>query len=94
VYDSYIVKNGCLQFGQSNVGYLPTELYRNPGVGFGIDQLFTRRVFAMHALGTEALSGSVGGVSPTDAELALAANINRVFETENMGIVVVRHKIA
>jgi len=94
VYDSYIVKNGVLQFGQSSIGYLPTELYRNPTVGFGIDQLFTRRVFAMHALGSEALSGSVAGLSPTDAELALAANINRVFETENMGIVVVRHKNA
>lgn len=94
VYDSYIIKNGVLQFGQSNAGYLPTEMYRDPGTGFGIDKLFTRRVFAMHAAGTEFLGGSVAGLSPTDAELALAANINRVFETENMGIVVVRHKVA
>ncbi len=94
VYDSYIIKAGVLQFGQSNAGYLPTELYRDPGTGFGIDKIFTRRVFAMHTAGTEFLAGSVAGISPTDAELALAANVNRVFETENMGIVVVRHKIA
>jgi hypothetical protein len=95
VYDSYILKNGVLQFGQSSVGYEPTELDRDPTLGFGIDALYTRRVFAMHPLGTEWKENTVtGGISPSDANLVLAANWDRAFETENMGIVVVRHKIA
>jgi hypothetical protein len=95
IYDSYILKNGALQFGQSSVGYEPTELDRDPTLGFGIDALYTRRVFAMHPLGTEWTENTVtGGITPSDANLVLAANWNRVFETENMGIVVVRHKIA
>jgi hypothetical protein len=94
-YDSYIVKTGALQFGQSNVGYVPTELDRNPTVGFGIDAIYTRRVFAMHPLGTQWTENTVtGGISPSDANLVLAANWDRTYETENMGIVVVRHKIA
>ena len=94
-YDSYILKAGALQFGQSNSGYLPTEVDRDPGTGFGIDKLFTRRVFAMHPMGTKWTENTVtGGLSPSDANLVLAANWDRVFETENMGIVVVRHKIA
>lgn len=95
VYDSYILKNGALQFGQSNVGYMPTELFRDPSKGFGIDSIYTRRVFAMHPLGTQWTENTVtDGISPSDANLVLTANWDRSFETENMGIVVVRHKIA
>lgn len=95
VYDSYICKAGALQFGQTNIGYIPTEVYRNPTVGFGIDNIYTRRVFAMHVLGTKWTENTVtGGISPSDANLVLAANYDRVYNAENMGIVVVRHKIA
>jgi hypothetical protein len=95
VYDSYILKNGALQFGQTNVGYQPTELFRDPSKGFGIDQLYTRRCFAMHPLGTQWTENTVtGGLSPSDANLVLAANWDRVFDKENIGFVVIRHKIA
>jgi hypothetical protein len=95
VYDTYIVKSGALQFGQSSVGYLPTELDRDATVGFGIDNLITRRVFAMHPAGLQWTNNTVtGGISPSDANLALAANWDRVFNKENIGVVMLRHKIA
>jgi hypothetical protein len=95
VYDSYILKAGALNFGQSNVGYIPTEVYRNPTVGFGIDNLYTRRVFAMHPVGFQWTDNTVtGSITPSDANLVLTANWNRVYNAENSGIVVLRHKIA
>jgi len=95
VYDSYILKNGALQFGQTNQGYMPTELYRDPSTGFGIDKLYTRRVFAMHPMGIKWTDNTVtGSISPSDANLVLAANWDRVFNAENIGFVVLRHKIA
>lgn len=94
-YDSYIVKNGALQFGQSSVGYVPTEIDRDATVGFGIDKLITRRVFAMHPVGLQWTENTVtGGISPSDANLVLAANWDRVFNAENIGMVMLRHKIA
>ena len=95
VYDTYICKSGALQFGQSNAGYLATELDRDSTVGFGIDKLITRRVFAMHPVGSAWTENTVtGGISPSDANLILAANWNRVYQKENSGIVLLRHKIA
>jgi len=95
VYDTYICKSGAVQFGQSNAGYIPTELDRDASVGFGIDKLITRRVFAMHPLGFAWTNNTVtGGISPSDANLILAANWDRRFEKENSGVVLLRHKIA
>jgi hypothetical protein len=93
VYDSYILKNGALRMGLTTSGYIPTEVYRDPTVGFGIDKLFTRRTFAIHPIGTAWTDTSVAGVSPSDAELYGATNWNRVFGAENMGLVVLRHKL-
>jgi len=93
VYDSYILKNGVLRIGQTDQGYLPTEVDRDPSTAFGIDKLFTRRTFAIHPLGMSWADTSVSGVSPTDAEIAVSTNWTRVFGAENMGIVVLRHKL-
>lgn len=93
VYDSYILKNGVLRMGMTTTGYLPTEVDRDPSTGFGIDKLYTRRTFAIHPVGTAWADTSVAGVSPTDGELYAATNWNRVFNAENMGLVVLRHKL-
>lgn len=95
VYDSYILKSGVLQFGQTSEGYMPTELYRDPSKGFGIDQIYTRRCFALHPVGWQWTENTVtGGITPSDANLILAANWDRVYNAENSGLVVLRHKIA
>jgi len=94
VYDSYILKNGVLRMGLTTNGYLPTETDRDPSQGFGIDKLYTRRTFAIHPMGMQWADTSVAGVSPTDAETYAATNWNRAYSAENMGIVVLRHKLA
>jgi len=94
VYDSYIFKAGALQYGLSTVGYLPTEIDRTASTGFGIDTLYTRRTFGIHPVGFSWLEDTVTGVSPSDAELATAANWDRVFAAENARMVMLRSKIA
>lgn len=93
IYDTYLLKSMPLSFGIGSANYMPTEIYRRPERGFGIDELYTRRQFSMHVYGTEWTDASVAGESPTDAELVLAANYNRVVPAENMRAVMIRHKI-
>lgn len=90
-YSSILLKPGALQFGLSTAGYIPTELNRRPKDGFGVDEIITRRTFAIHPVGVASLEAGVAGITPTDAELILAAHWNRVFEKENMPFVSVRH---
>lgn len=94
VYDSYIFKSNALQYGISSVGYLPTEIDRDPSKGFGIDALYTRRVFGIHPVGMAWQEASVAGISPDNDELAAAANWLRVYQAENCRMVLLRHKIA
>ena len=95
VYDTYIFKAGAFQYGLSTAGYLPTEIDRTPGSGFGIDTLYTRRTFGIHPVGFAWEEDTVtGGISPSDANLALAANWDRVFNAENARMVMLRAKIA
>lgn len=90
-YSSILLKPGALQFGLSSVGYLPTEMERDALDGFGIDKLITRRAFGIHPVGFASLEAGVAGITPTDAELILAAHWNRVFNAENCPFVSVRH---
>ena len=90
-YSSILFKPGALQFGLSSAGYLPTEMERDALDGFGIDKLITRRTFAIHPVGFASLESGVAGITPTDAELILAAHWNRVFLAENCPFVSVRH---
>ena len=93
VYTSYIMKPGALQIGVGCQRYEPTETDRLPLDGFGIDQLITRRVATIHPVGFAWQESSVAGTSPTDAELVLAANWDRVFAAENSGFVALKSKI-
>lgn len=93
-YDTYILKSNALSMGMTSSGYIPTEIERVENQGFGIDNLWTRRVLAVHPMGFAWQESSVAGVSPTDAELQAAANWNRVYEKESCGFVVYRHTLA
>jgi hypothetical protein len=48
----------------------------------------------LHPRGIKFLGGSVVGSSPTNAELALAANWTRIYDTKNIRILKFVHKIA
>lgn len=86
-YHSYLFKAGGFAFGESSNAIQNTEVDRDPKPGMGVDQLFTRRQFAIHPAGFKWIESSVAGVAPTNSELENAANWDRVFEKKNCGVV-------
>ena len=85
-------------FGQGAVGRgegqapVPTETDRDSLAGDDI--LINRRHFVLHPRGIKFTNASVAGVSPTNAELATAANWSQVYEKKDIRIVQFTHKIA
>ncbi len=73
-----------------------TEVENLPGAGNGGGQqiLHSRVNLAVHPSGFQWNEGSVAGESPTIAELALAANWNRVVERKAAGLAFLVSKLA
>lgn len=88
VYTTYLFGNGAFGFGQGNAP-VPTETDRDSLAGEDI--LITRTHFLMHPRGIKFKSGSVAGTFPTNTELALAANWDRVYERKNVRIAAIIH---
>ena len=82
-YTTYLFGNGAIALGQGGAP-VPTETDRD-SLG-GNDILINRSHFIMHPRGVAFQSASVVGASPTNAELALAANWSRVYERKNVRI--------
>lgn len=59
----------------------PVEVESKPSAadGMGVEELWTRKQFAMHPYGIKFTDASVGGEFPTAAELRLGANWDRVY---------------
>lgn len=74
-------------FGSDAIGWAfsapdkPVEVESVPsaGDGAGMETLWTRRQFAIHPYGIKWTDSNVGGLFPTNTELALAANWDRVY---------------
>ncbi len=84
----YLMSRNSLAWGESSAR-VPVEIERLPAQadGGGVEELWTRRQFCMHPYGFAWLSASMVGLSPTDAELALAANWNRIaVERKQVGM--------
>jgi hypothetical protein len=79
-YWTYLLGEGVVGWGESPVA-VPVETDRAPaqGNGAGTEVLYTRRQYLMHPYGFDWLDGSTASIFPTNAELALAANWNRVY---------------
>ena len=92
IYTTIIFKSGAFAFGINGANIQETEIYRNPAPGMGVDELYTRRNYMIHPMGF-AWTGTAAGVSPTNAEMAVAASWNRVYEAENIGFVAYQHSI-
>jgi hypothetical protein len=87
-------------FGAAAFGYgegtpeVPLEVEReaSQGNGGGVETLWSRKTWLIHPLGHKFTSNTVTGptgktvnnISPTDANLALAANWERVFDRKNI----------
>lgn len=99
VYTTYLFGPGAIAWGQASlnspvVGGFGTEGIELARAALASDSiLINRRRFIMHPRGVKFTSASVAGVSPTDAELATAANWIRVYEPKNVRIVAVTHNI-
>jgi hypothetical protein len=90
VYTSYIFGEGAIGLG-NGAAPVPTETDRDSLAGDDI--LINRQHFVLHPRGAAFQSASVAGSSPTNAELEVAANWNRVYESKNIRIVAFRHQI-
>lgn len=92
VSDGGVITYTCILFGAGAFGYgvgspkVPVELDRQPsqGNGGGVETLWERQTYILHPSGYQFTSASVAGESPTQAELALAANWSRVVERKNV----------
>ena len=90
-YTTILFARGAIEYGKGNV-LLPSELERvaNAGYGGGQDIIHSRRADIIHPHGFAFLSANVAGQSATLAELALAANWNRVMARKNIGMVFIQ----
>lgn len=79
-YTTYLVGPGILGMAEVPVS-VPVEVDRLPsqGQGSGVEQLWTRRQFALHPYGFDWLDASVNGEFPTIAELETAGNWSRSY---------------
>ena len=82
-YTTFLFGNGAIGMGQGGAP-VPSETDRDSLAGEDI--LVTRSHFIMHPRGVKFTDSSVAGTSPTNAELANAANWDRVYERENVRI--------
>lgn len=79
-YHTYLFGPDAIGFAESSVEK-PVEVDSVPsaGDGMGMETLWTRRQFALHPYGIRFTDAAVGGEFPTNTELALAANWDRVY---------------
>lgn len=79
-YHTYLVGPDAIGYAESPVAK-PVETDNDPSAadGMGVEELWTRRQFAMHPYGIKWTDTSVGGEFPTISELRLAANWDRVY---------------
>lgn len=89
-YTTYLFGTGAIGYGEG-APPMPTETDRDSLAGE--DYLITRKHFLLHPRGVKWNEASVAGDSPTNAELATAANWTRVYANKNIRIVKFLHKL-
>jgi hypothetical protein len=77
-YTTMLLKPGAVQVGYSSAGYESLSYDRIESRGMGVDEVYSRSVFALHSPGFAWQGASMAGLSPTNNELAKAVNWNRV----------------
>lgn len=80
-YTTYLFGSGAIGYGEGGAP-VPTETDRDSLAGEDI--LINRSHYVLHPRGVAFQSASVSGDSPTNAELALAANWDRVYDRKNV----------
>lgn len=90
-YTTYIFGAGAIGWGEG-AAPVPTETDRDSLASDDI--LINRRHFLLHPRGVRWLDAVVAGQTPSNAELANAANWQRVYEAKNVRLVQFNHTIA
>lgn len=90
VYYTYIFGQGAFGFGQGSAP-VPTELDRDSLAGDDI--LINRAHFLLHPRGVKWNATSINGSSPTNAEVEIGSNWERVYDQKNVRIVALKHKL-
>lgn len=95
VYTTYLFGNGAVAYGNgSPVGHVATETDRDKKTGGGVDYLINRKAFILHPRGIAYTGAKRKHVeTPTRAELAMAENWKPVYESKQLRIVAIKHKI-
>jgi hypothetical protein len=92
VFDTYLFSSGAIGRGDGlPVDLTPTETDRDSLASD--DVLINRRAFVLHPFGVKFTNSSVAGATPTNAELATAANWQRVSDVKHIGLALLRHRI-
>lgn len=80
-YTTVLYGAGAIGYGEGSPD-VPVEVEREAlqGNGAGVEILVNRKTALLHPYGYQFTSSSVAGVSPTIAELKLAANWTRVYD--------------
>jgi len=89
VYTTYLFGTGAIGFA-AGTPQVPTETGRDDLAGE--DRLTNRRHFVLHPRGVK-FKGSFEGTTPTNDDLAIGDNWERVYEQKNVRIVAFKHKI-
>lgn len=92
VYDTYLFGAGAIGYAEGSGKLTPVETDRISLQGEDI--LINRRQFILHARGIAWSGTEPTGGGPTNAQLETASNWNRVYESKNIRIVCLRHRIA
>ena len=91
VYTTYLFARGVIGRGEGTpVDFVNTETDRDSLAGE--DYLINRRAFVLHPFGIK-WKGTPAGVTPTNDELANGENWERVYESKNIGLVAIKHKL-
>lgn len=95
MYWTYLVANGALGWAEvPTATSVETDRKPSQGNGMGVDELWTRRQFVMHPYGIKFTDASTAGEFATNAELATAANWDRVYpERKQIGLALLRHNL-
>jgi hypothetical protein len=99
VYTTYLFGTGALAMGMDSfnppieTGTGTWQLEWSRDAANHVTNLINRRRFILHPRGVKWNEAVIDGESPTNAELATAANWTRVFDPKNVRIVQFKHNI-
>ena len=92
VYTTYLLAAGSFGRNSGTPANL-TSFEKDRDAAAGNDRVFTRRAFTMHPYGVKFKSATVAGSTPSNAELATVGNWESVYDSKNIGIVALQHKL-